>query len=60
MWSILYSKQLYKEIFGCTYMYSDLFHSWTVCKLFFFKLTLPFSQKSHECALKLTDLWMTS
>ena len=34
---------------------------WTsVCKLFFSKITQPFSQKSHECALKLTDLWSTS
>ena len=29
-------------------------------KLFFSKITLPFRQKSHECALKLTDLWNTS
>ena len=27
---------------------------------FFSKITQPFSQKSHECALKLTDLWNTS
>ena len=33
---------------------------WTVCKLFFSKITQPFPQKSHECALKLTDLWNTS
>ena len=31
--------------------------AWTVCKLFFSKITFP--QKSHECALKLTDLWNT-
>ena len=24
------------------------------------KITLPFPQKSHECALKLTDLWIKS
>ena len=24
------------------------------------KITKPFPQKSHECALKLTDLWITS
>ena len=29
-------------------------------KLFLSKITWPFSQKSHECALKLTDLWNTS
>ena len=29
----------------------DLFHS---------KITYPFAQKSHEYALKLTDLWLTS
>ena len=34
--------------------------AWTVCKLFFSKITQPFRQKSHECALKLTDLWKTS
>ena len=34
---------------------------WTsVCKLFFSKITQPFPQKSHECALKLTELWNTS
>ena len=38
----------------------DLFHSWTVCKLFFSKITQPFSQKLHECAPKLIDLWVTS
>ena len=31
--------------------------AWTVCKLFFSKITFP--QKAHECALKLTDLWNT-
>ena len=34
--------------------------SWDVCKLFFSKITYPFPQKSHECALKLTELWNTS
>ena len=34
--------------------------SWAVCKLFFSKITYPFPQKSHECALKLTELWNTS
>ena len=34
--------------------------AWTFCKLFFSKITWPFPQKSHECALKLTDLWNTS
>ena len=33
--------------------------AWTVCKLFFSKITYPFHQKSHQCALKLTDLWNT-
>ena len=32
----------------------------TRCKMFHFKITWPFLQKSHECALKLTDLWITS
>ena len=43
-------------VFGCTYeainSMWDLVHSWAVCKLFF--------AKSHECALKLTELWNTS
>ena len=34
--------------------------SWAACKLFFSKITKPFPQKSHECALKLTELWNTS
>ena len=33
---------------------------WTLWKLFFSKIPYPFLQKSHECALKLTDLWNTS
>ena len=28
--------------------------------MFHSKITYPFSQKSHECALKLTDLWIKS
>ena len=32
----------------------DLFHSWTVCKLIFPKITQPFPLKSNECVLKLT------
>ena len=32
----------------------------TRCKIFHSKITYPFPQKSHECALKLTDLWITS
>ena len=39
---------------------SDLFHFWTVCRLVFSKITEPFLQKSHECALKSTDLWIIS
>ena len=34
--------------------------AWTVCQLFFSKIPQPFPQKSHECALKLTDLRNTS
>ena len=30
------------------------------CKMFHSKVTWPFPKKSHECALKLTDLWITS
>ena len=28
--------------------------------MFHSKITKPFPQKPHECALKLTDLWITS
>ena len=53
-------------VFGCTSTainsMKDLVHSWTVGKLLFLvsnHLTL-IPQKSHECALKWTDLWNTS
>ena len=46
-------------LFGCTYKAIKsilaLFHSRTVCKSFFSKITKPFPQKSHECA-KVFDL----
>ena len=29
-------------------------------RCFTLKITYPFPEKSHECALKLTDLWITS
>ena len=37
-------------------------HIWlsTRCKTFHSKISQPFPQKSHEFALKLTDLWITS
>ena len=34
--------------------------SWAVYKLFFSKNPLAFPSKSHERALKLTELWNTS
>ena len=30
------------------------------CKMIHSKITSPFPQKSHECALKLNDLWIKS
>ena len=36
-----------------------LIHSWAVYKLFLSKITKSFPEKSHECALKLTELWNT-
>ena len=30
------------------------------CKMFHSKITYPFPQRSHECALKLNDLWIKS
>ena len=41
--------------FGCTYV----FRLSTRCKMSHSKITYPFPQKSHERALKLTDLWIT-
>ena len=32
----------------------------TRCKMFYSKITQPFPLKSHECTLKLTDMWFTS
>ena len=37
-----------------------IFRLSTRCKMFHSKITYPFPQKSYECALKLTDLWITS
>ena len=32
----------------------------TRCKMFHSKITKPLPQEAHECALKLTDLWIAS
>ena len=37
-----------------------IFRLSTRCKMFHSKITYPFPQKSNKCALKLTDLWITS
>ena len=46
------------------YSFIELFKSATYnsnrCKMFDSKITQLFPQKPHECALKLTDLWITS
>ena len=42
------------------YIWGYLGLSCAVCKLFSSKITLLFPQKSHERALKLTELWTTS
>ena len=42
------------------YLGVHIFRLSTRCKMFHSKITYPFPQKSHECALKLTDLWITS
>ena len=36
-----------------------IFRLSTRCKMFHSKITYPFPRKSHKCALKLTDLWIT-
>ena len=41
--------------FRCT----SVFRLSTRCKMFHSKITYPFPQQSHKCALKLTDLWIT-
>ena len=35
----------------------NLFHSWTVCKLYFLYNHSAFPTRSYECALKLNDLF---
>ena len=44
----------------CYFLGVHIFRLSTRCKMFHSKITYPFPQKSHECALKLTDLWITS
>ena len=44
----------------CYFLGVHIFRLSTPCKMFHSKITYPFPQKSHECALKLTDLWFTS
>ena len=44
----------------CYFLGVHIFRLSTRCKMFHSKITYPFRQKSHECALKLTDLWITS
>ena len=40
----------------CYFLGVHIFRLLTRCKMFHSKITYPFPQKSHECALKLTDL----
>ena len=44
----------------CYFLGVHIFRLSTRCKMFHSKITYPFRQNSHECALKLTDLWITS
>ena len=44
----------------CYFLGVHIFRLSTRFKMFHSKITYPFPQKSHECALKLTDLWITS
>ena len=41
-------------------VHTCIFRLSTRCKMFHSQITYPSPQKSHECALKLTDLWITS
>ena len=41
-------------------VHTCIFRLSTRCKMFHSKITYPFPQKSHECALKLNDLWIKS
>ena len=45
---------------GCYFSGVHIFRLSTRCKMFHSKITQPFPQKSHECVLKLTALWITS
>ena len=44
----------------CCFLGVHIFRLSTRCKMFHSKITYPFPQKSHECAFKLTDLWITN
>ena len=44
----------------CYFSGVHIFRLSTRCKMFHSKITYPFPQKSRECALKLTDLWVKS
>ena len=47
-------------MFAIFLVYIYLGYQLDVLKMFHSKITYRFPQKSHECALKLTDLWITS
>ena len=44
----------------CYFCGVHIFRLSTRFKMFHSKITYLFPQKSHECARKLTDLWITS
>ena len=44
----------------CYFLGVHIFRLSTRFKMFHSKITYPFPQTSHECARKLTDLWITS
>ena len=47
-------------MFAIFWGYIYLGYQLDVLKMFHSKKTYRFPEKSHECALKLTDLWITS
>ena len=49
-----------EDVFYFLGVHTCIFRLSTGCKMFHYKITYPFPQKSHECALKFTDLWITS
>ena len=47
-------------MFAIFWVYIHVYLGYQLDVMFHSKITYPFPQESDECALKLTDLWITS